>query len=1718
MGTSESKPAKPKTKLKTKLGAKKKGKFDDAFTSVVPDGEEQRGLDHNLSEAPEYGRKVLDYIPNEKETLITDSCCEVTPKIEENDKKITATTPSSSESHFTDAQTPLGFQNQSEESIDLDVEVRNSSTLGAFLHDLTLNSFKLNEYSERHKKLSKLGVSKISQISLDSNPDGCFASDNVEIVSEIQYESGFGEGSTADDESLKNATKEVENEDTKVAQMVKRMSDVNLSNGVQYRRHMSVPLDMTIAGQENEVSKKVATLSLSRTELEAKITRPKFVPEKLDFQLYEKFEGQMLMNWYISEFNDSNNFSDFLNAQDLKILIIRFCTHLLAAGVLKQIPDKDVPMYNIFKPDCMYYWSHAEPPLSVPQTPGRLSMLSWPPASPQEVFLPPCGRDIFATSPDTEEKELKNSARDVEILSLEEEIKRLSQEVDKYKTLSEIQTLTTNAVIDFRSPEKEEKPFLPCDNSSSVSCDTKISEKKTVNSGAQTDEINLKIEVTTQTKDVFEQGNQTENETTSKLGGEAKSVCSQTEDISTATDQPMQGISPPPPAPPMPAIVPPPPPPMPGRMTALHLPSNAREERPPPPPPFGGPAPFPPSPAENLSIQKAAIRKPPVNPAVPMKPLYWTRIIATTVDMADGPQSDNNALWKQIDELPLSELSEFTELFSRQVVNRKPTVKKIEEKAKVEAVKLLDGKRSQNVGILAHSLKADIQEIENAIYNFDTSIVSLEALQQIYEVRATDEELEMIKSHLSSKPDVPLDKPEQFLCELSKISHFAGRISCLMFQVEFEDSIINSTKLKEVMAIILTLGNYMNGGNMTRGQADGFGLEILSKLRDVKSKDSKITLLHYVVRLYMKNIENIFDPNIALPVPEPGDIRRAASVNFDDVRADLLKLEKQLKACTNKSQKIIEASTPDNLQPFKDKMTTFLENSEKQLASEFESLKECHEQFISTMKFYLFKPKSGALEAFPPNSFFELWLQFAIDFKDIFKKELIRLEKEKVQEIRRRENERKSEEKRIKERENGLKAKYMEQFEFIVTLVNIVSKAMQSESLDIPNASQLLKNCSEFVKQYWAYSCASITAKEITYQAEIDPIFKATRTRRNKRLFDYKAVGLDLVATGVVIRPEGSDNNDNVKAWLKKDIEAQTLIGLNVSSNIAKKIAYCNSSFLMLDKLDMLYVININKSAVENCMIIQQYAEDLAAEGEEVKESWVMTRILGMLPSKLHHFRTAWDNVSPIDKNLNTIIERLRLEEDRLNGTEQQELQNAFMHKQSGRNEGNPQSNVECFKCGKKGHIKKHCRNKPCPKYLEYCKNGNDQNNGSQRSYQRNSNRRAFISNGLSTANVKVILSENDCSDCWYQDCGASQHMTSRKDWLTNFVELKEHMNVLIGDATKLEGIGIGEVELTAFNGKEWYEVLLKNVLYVPKMSFNLFSVSQMLDKGYIREADASQSTFKSREDNKIVAIAKRDENLFKMMFRQEEDEKCLVTMSIKTWHERFAHQNVQYVKDTLKRNGVKYVDDWNDYVCPGCVYGKQHHISHPLNTKVAQRPLDLVHVDLCEMNIISLGGAKYFLLFKDDFSHFRTVYFLKSKDEAVSKLNIRAKTEKKSKKGIFIGYDIDSPSYRIYIEEENDVVSSENVIFDEKLGPEKGYTELELNSEENQNSGGEETYEDETNESNHLKNKKENLDRFANDNSRKLRDRRDIRKPPNLDDYVLEYSTDDEYKSNGLI
>ncbi len=48
-----------------------------------------------------------------------------------------------------------------------------------------------------------------------------------------------------------------------------------------------------------------------------------------------------------------------------------------------------------------------------------------------------------------------------------------------------------------------------------------------------------------------------------------------------------------------------------------------------------------------------------------------------------------------------------------------------------------------------------------------------------------------------------------------------------------------SQAVLQVLGLVLAFGNIMNGGNRSRGQADGFTLDILPKLKDVKSSVSK---------------------------------------------------------------------------------------------------------------------------------------------------------------------------------------------------------------------------------------------------------------------------------------------------------------------------------------------------------------------------------------------------------------------------------------------------------------------------------------------------------------------------------------------------------------------------------------------------------------------------------------------------------------------------------------------------------------------------------------------------------------------------------------------------------------------------------------------------------------------------------------------------------------
>lgn len=372
-------------------------------------------------------------------------------------------------------------------------------------------------------------------------------------------------------------------------------------------------------------------------------------------------------------------------------------------------------------------------------------------------------------------------------------------------------------------------------------------------------------------------------------------------------------------------------------------------------------------------------------------------------------------IWEDLEE-PQIEFDELDKHFSVPPTKKKEPKQPTTETSKVTAVRLLAAKRSQNVEIVMKKWQKnniDADKIEQAIYNIDLSEVSfVDHIQKLNEVKATKEELELINSHFLEKPDVPVAESEQFLYRLSKISMFDDRIECIIVQHQLFDDLgeivkkLNNFKYvcdmlvqgqgtRKVMGIILACGNYMNGGNAQRGQADGFAIDILPKLNDVKSKDNSMTLLQYVVRSHILIFDNKKGTAEAtLPVPEVSDIQYCSQIDFETIKGDRNNLEKSIQNIQRVLSKVVAESDQDHLEPFQSKVTAFIEEATGKLKDLGELIDECTKKFMITMKFFHFTPKGCKPEDAKPLDFFDIWLPFCQDYKDLWKSEQSRIAKE----------------------------------------------------------------------------------------------------------------------------------------------------------------------------------------------------------------------------------------------------------------------------------------------------------------------------------------------------------------------------------------------------------------------------------------------------------------------------------------------------------------------------------------------------------------------------------------------------------------------------------------------------------------------------------------------------------------------------------------------------
>lgn len=172
----------------------------------------------------------------------------------------------------------------------------------------------------------------------------------------------------------------------------------------------------------------------------------------------------------------------------------------------------------------------------------------------------------------------------------------------------------------------------------------------------------------------------------------------------------------------------------------------------------------------------------------------------------------------------------------------------------------------------------------------------------------------------------------------------------------------------------------------------------------------------------------------------------------------------------------------------------------------------------------------------------------------------------------------------------------------------------------------------------------------------------------------------------------------------------------------------------------------------------------------------------------------------------------------------------------------------------------------------------------------------------------------------------------------------------------------------------------------MPQLSTNLLSVSQLVRKG-------NKVTFDDNGcrilDNcgELIAVA----DLYNGMYRLRvwRINHCLQTSisSSNIWHRRLGHLS-DAVLSKMKNgivSGVKIDEKLdNKFNCVSCCEGKQSRNPFGNAGSRAESLLEIIHTDLCgPTKTLSIGGARYFLLFVDDYSRMVFVYFLKTKDEA---------------------------------------------------------------------------------------------------------------------------------------
>ncbi|KAE8716977.1 cytochrome P450 71A9-like [Hibiscus syriacus] len=315
---------------------------------------------------------------------------------------------------------------------------------------------------------------------------------------------------------------------------------------------------------------------------------------------------------------------------------------------------------------------------------------------------------------------------------------------------------------------------------------------------------------------------------------------------------------------------------------------------------------------------------------------------------------------------------------------------------------------------------------------------------------------------------------------------------------------------------------------------------------------------------------------------------------------------------------------------------------------------------------------------------------------------------------------------------------------------------------------------------------------------------------------------------------------------------------------------------------------------------------------------------------------------------LNTLFSQLTSLRCTIGEQERAEQRGQSNSHKYGRSKSRSKKNLKCYNCGKKVHLKKDC--------WSLNKNSNPQGNTVNTSDD---------GDALYCEASTTVEGRKRYADIWLIDSGATYHMTSSREWFHHYEPISGGSVYSCNDHA-LNIVGVGTIKLKMYDGtiKVVRDVrhVFRGALVVlkgEKIAANLY----MLKGKTLLEAEAS------------IASCSSD--------------------SVMLWHKKLGHMSEQGMKVLAEKKLLPSLTKVSLTLFEHCITSKQHRLKFNTSNSKGKSVLELVHSDVWQTPVTSLGGAKYFVSFIDDYSRRCWVYPIKKKSDVFSTFrNFKARVE----------------------------------------------------------------------------------------------------------------------------